>query len=118
MYNLAQLLKTQGDEMEQRARQAEKDAREMADPTQRAKAVIREDLARYPLRVGPSSIHRFGVFTPGRISAGRKIIPYTGELISRREAVRRSSVARTYLLRLNDYRCVDGSAGGSGAELI
>jgi len=118
MYNLAQLLKAQGDEMERRACEAETDSEEMADSAQVAQAVIREDLTQYPLRVGPSRIHRFGVFTLRRIPADKKIVKYTGELISRREIVKRSSCDRTYLLRLNSYWCVDGSVGGSGAELI
>jgi len=116
MYNLAQLLKAQGKEMERRARQAETDSREMV--ARRAKALIRTDLARYPLRVGASSIHRFGVFALERIPAGRKIIPYLGKMVRRRECLRGRATSRTYLLKLNAHWCVDGSVGGSGAELI
>jgi uncharacterized protein len=118
MYNLAQLFKAQGKEMERRARQAYKDAREIADPAEVARAVIRTDLARYPLRVGTSSIHRFGVFSLERIPGGSKIIPYLGKLVSRRECLRGGATSRTYLLKLNAYWCIDGSTGGSGAELI
>src|SRR5262249_9242853 len=75
-YNVAQLFKAQGKEMERRARQAEKDAREIADPAYLARAVIHTDLARYPLRVGTSSVPRFGVFALERIPAGSEIIPY------------------------------------------
>ena len=118
MFNLARLLKAQGREMQQRARQAEKDARQMGDPKQLAKAVVREDLARYRLRIGPSRVNRFGVFALEPIPAARKIIPYTGELIGRRASVRRGAGGRTYLVRINDYWRLDGSVGGSGAELI
>jgi tetratricopeptide (TPR) repeat protein len=48
MYNLAQLFKVQGKEMERRARQTEKDAREITDPATLARNVIHADLARYP----------------------------------------------------------------------
>jgi uncharacterized protein len=118
MYNLAQLFKAQGKEMERRARQTEKDAREIGDPAKIARAVIRADLARYPLRVGISSIHRFGVFTLEAIPAGNKIIPYIGKLVSRHECSKGRSGSRTYLLKLNAYWFIDGSVGGSGAELI
>ena len=90
----------------------------MGDPKQFAKAVVREDLARYRLRIGPSRVHRFGVFALEPIPTDRKIIPYTGELIGRRAAVRRGAGGRTYLMRINDYWLLDGSVGGSGAELI
>ena len=118
MFNLAMLLRTQAQEMEQRARCAEKDAREMSDPVQIAKAIIRQELARYRLRTGPSRIHRFGVFAMDSIPDGQKIIPYTGELVSRFKWRGRGSSTRTYLLRLDKYWILDGSVGGSGAELI
>jgi len=118
LFNLAELLKAQAKEMEQRARQTERDAREMADARHTAEATLRQGLGRYRLRVGPSRIHRFGIFAEESIAPGRKIIPYLGEFISRRERVRRSSGARTYLLRLDSYWSIDGSTGGSGAELI
>jgi tetratricopeptide (TPR) repeat protein len=118
MFNLAQLLKAQSIEMEQRARRAESDAREMANPRELGKAAIRADLARYRLRVGSSRIHRFGIFAEERIAAARKIIPYTGTLISTHKMDDRGLAARTYLLKLNRYWRLDGSVGGSGAELI
>src|SRR6185436_6108636 len=114
LYNLAQLFKAQSKEMERRARQTEKDAREIADPAELARAVIRTDLARYPLRVGTSSIHRFGVFALEQIPAGSEIIPYLGKLVSRRECEKGRATSRTYLLRFNAYWCIDGSVGGTG----
>jgi hypothetical protein len=118
MHNLAQLLKAMSREMEQRARQTEKDAREMTAPAEAAKAVIREDLMRYRLHVAQSRIHRFGVFALEHIPANRRIIPYIGEMVGRRESVLRGAGARIYLLRVDKYWRIDGSVGGSGAELI
>lgn len=73
----------------------------------------------FRLVVGASSIHRWGIYTGQRIPARRKIIEYTGERISRREAKRRSVERElTYLFTLDSYWCVDGAVGGSGAEFI
>ena len=118
MFNLSRLLRAQAKEMEQRARRAESDARQMAEPRETAKAVIRQELARYALRTGASRIHRFGVFAEETIPAEEKIIPYTGELLSRRKRVGRASGTRTYLLKLDSYWVMDGAVGGSGAEMI
>jgi len=80
--------------------------------------------ARYRLRVGRSRVHGRGVFAAEPIPAGRKVMEYTGERISRRETRRRflrawrSRERHIYLARLNLYWAVDGSVGGSGAELI
>jgi SET domain-containing protein len=70
------------------------------------------------LSMRPSRVHRFGVFSEEPISAGEKVIEYTGERVSRSEAVRRCRKGLTYLYMLDSYRSIDGSAGGSGAELI
>ena len=118
MYNLAQLFKAMSKEMEQRARQTEKDAREMIEPAESAKAAIREDLSRYRLHIAQSRIHRFGVFAAESIPANKKIIPYTGKLIGRQGCVSNGSDERTYLVRLDKYWRIDGEFGGSGAELI
>ncbi len=58
------------------------------------------------------------MFALEHIPARRKVIEYTGERISRRETRRRSEDDLIYLFELNAYWCVDGSVGGSGAELI
>src|SRR5262245_33833938 len=83
LYNLAQRLKAQAKAMEQRARQTEKDAREMAAVGAHTAEATLQELARYRLRVSPSRIHRFGIFTEELIPSRRKVIPYLGELISR-----------------------------------
>jgi hypothetical protein len=116
VFNLAQLLKAEA--MEERALQVEQDAKEMAGPEALAKAAIREDCAKFKLSMRPSRVHRFGVFSEEPISAGEKVIEYTGERVSRSEAVRRCRKGLTYLYMLDSYRSIDGSAGGSGAELI
>jgi uncharacterized protein len=73
----------------------------------------------FRLRLAPSKIHRWGVYTREFIPAGRKVIEYLGERISRRETKRRSELAElTYLFTLDAYWTLDGSVGGSGAEYI
>lgn len=59
------------------------------------------------------------MFAGEEIPANRKVIEYTGELISRRETKRRAASAEhIYLFTVNPYWCKDGSVGGSGAEYI
>ena len=75
-------------------------------------------LACYRLSARPSAIHRLGVFAEEAIPSGRKVIEYTGERISQREAERRWNPAQSYLFDLNDKYQLDGAIGGSGAEYI
>jgi SET domain-containing protein len=79
---------------------------------------IVERHACFRLSVRPSAIHRWGVYAEERIPAGRKIIEYTGERVSRRETKRRSEGPLNYMFTLDSYWAVDGSVGGSGAEFI
>jgi len=78
----------------------------------------------FRLRIRHSGIHGFGVFAQAAIPKGRDVIEYTGERVSRVEARRRFVRAwqtrerRIYLAWLNTYWAIDGSCGGSGAELI
>ncbi len=72
----------------------------------------------FHLRIARSRIHRWGVYAAEPIPPRRKVIEYTGERISRRETKRRGSLRLTYLFTLDDYWTIDGSVGGSGAELI
>ncbi len=72
----------------------------------------------FKLRIGPSKIHRWGVYAAEDIPPRRKVIEYTGERISRRETKRRGNGPRTYLFTLDDYWTIDGAVGGSGAEFI
>jgi len=79
---------------------------------------IDPQFACFRLRLGRSGIHDRGVYAAERIPAKRKVIEYTGERISRRETRRRGLGERTYLFTLDNYWTLDGSVGGSGAELI
>lgn len=79
---------------------------------------INPKYASFRLRIAPSAIHRWGVYAEERIPAGRKVMEYTGERISRRETKRRSERPLNYLFTLDKYWCLDGSVGGSGAEFI
>jgi uncharacterized protein len=79
----------------------------------------------FRLRVRRSPIHRFGVFALKAIPAHRKVIEYTGELISAREWRKRNRRRRlagrrrpVYYFRLNRHWGIDAAVGGSGAELI
>jgi uncharacterized protein len=72
----------------------------------------------FRLRVGPSTIHRWGVYAAESIPANRKVIEYTGERISRRETKKRSERPLNYIFTLDAYWSIDGSVGGSGAEFI
>ena len=71
------------------------------------------------MKLARSKIHRWGVYATERIPAGRKVIEYTGERISRRETKRRADgTDLIYLFTLDPYWTIDGSVGGSGAEYI
>ena len=72
----------------------------------------------FRLEIRQSSIHHRGVFALEPIPAGRKVIEYTGERISRRETKRRGTGRITYLFTLDSYWTLDGAVGGSGAEII
>lgn len=83
-----------------------------------ATGTINLERACYRLSVRPSAIHRMGVFADEPIPPRRKVIEYTGERISQREAERRWNPTHSYLFDLNDRSQLDGAIGGSGAEYI
>jgi SET domain-containing protein len=87
-------------------------------PQSTARPAINPTYAKFALKLKASRIHRWGVFAAEDIPANRKVIEYTGEKINRKETKRRSDAKLTYLFALNDYWCLDGSVGGSGAEFI
>ena len=72
----------------------------------------------FRLSIRKSRIHRWGVYTKERIDPHRKVIEYTGERINRLEAKRRDHPKYTYLFAIDAYWTIDGSVGGSGAEII
>ncbi|MEQ1885472.1 MAG: SET domain-containing protein-lysine N-methyltransferase [Bryobacteraceae bacterium] len=72
----------------------------------------------YRLRIGPSKIHRYGVYAEENIPANRKVIEYTGERLNRKETKARDRGKYTYLFAVDNYWTLDGAVGGSGAEII
>lgn len=77
------------------------------------------------LRVDRSKIDRLGVFADEPIPRDTKVIRYTGEKITNRQAERRwarrllaGKNPRVYTIQLNRHWAVDGAVGGSGAEFI
>jgi tetratricopeptide (TPR) repeat protein len=118
LHNLAALLRAQADALEARGERLAAEAAEVRDPRVRAQARIRKERTRFALEARPSRIHRFGIFAAQDLPAKAALIEYTGERVARREAVRRWSANRTYLLKLDDHWRLDGSVGGSGAEFI
>lgn len=81
-----------------------------------ASPAIDQRYACFRLRLDQSRIHRWGVYADEPIPPGRKVIEYTGDRISRHEAKRRQETH--YLFQVDSYWTIDGSVGGSGAELI
>ncbi len=86
---------------------------------------IDRQFAAFPLRVKTSAIDRRGVFAEARIPARRKVVEYTGEKVTVRQAalrVRRILLGkgpkRLYIARMNRRYAIDGGVGGSGAEFI
>lgn len=72
----------------------------------------------YRLKFRNSRIHGRGVFAAEDIPANRKVIEYTGERISAKQADKRGHGHCTYYFSLDRYWVLDGSVGGSGAEFI
>jgi SET domain-containing protein len=72
----------------------------------------------FRLSVGPSKIHRYGVYAAEPIPAHRKVIEYTGERLNRKQAKDRDRGTYTYLFAVDAYWTLDGAVGGSGAEII
>lgn len=80
---------------------------------------IDANYACFGMKLGRSKIHRWGVYATEYIPAGKKVIEYTGEKISRRETKQRGNESKfTYLFTLDAYWTIDGAKGGSGAEYI
>jgi len=79
----------------------------------------------FRLTIRASPIHRRGVFAAEAIPAHRKVIEYAGERITQKQAVERylrlckaGKKRLTYLFHVRRNLVVDGSVGGSGAEII
>ncbi len=74
--------------------------------------------SRYKLVMGPSGMHRWGVFAGEAIPKGRKVIEYAGLWVNAREARRRMARPRVYLYRFDDEWAVDGAVNGNGSQYI
>jgi SET domain-containing protein len=83
-----------------------------------AQPQIQTEYAVFRLKIAKSKIHRWGVYADEVIPANRKVIEYTGERISRRETKIRADRPLNYIFTLDSYWCIDGAAGGSGAQYI
>ena len=75
------------------------------------------------LEIRQSAIQGRGGFAAQPIKKGTKIIEYTGERISQREADRRyddASMKRhhTFLFSLDNGKCIDAAVGGNDARFI
>ncbi len=91
----------------------------MACPEQPLTPRLDPHFCNFRLRIGTSSIHRWGIYAEQDIPKNRKVIEYTGERISRRESKRRADLrGDVYLFTLDDYWNIDGAVNGSGAEFI
>jgi SET domain-containing protein len=79
--------------------------------------------ARYPrLVVARSQIHGLGLFAGEDIDWGQRLIEYDGQLVSKREALRRrrfyDSIGFTCLMEFGDGRAIDGLFGANEARFI
>lgn len=84
-----------------------------------ARPQLRKEYCNFQLEVRPSKIHRWGVFALEPIPKGRKVLEYTGELVSRKEGKKRAESNQIHcLFTLDPYWYLDGAVGGSGAEFV
>jgi uncharacterized protein len=72
----------------------------------------------FKLSIRKSKIHRYGVYAKEAIPANRKVIEYTGQRLTTKEADDREEGEYTYLFELDKDTTIDGAVGGSGAEII
>lgn len=79
---------------------------------------VNSRFAWYRLQIRRSRIHSLGVFALEDIPAGKRVIEYTGRRLSIEQAVDLGPPSDRYLVRLSRGWIADGSAGGSGAELV
>ncbi|MGB8542518.1 MAG: SET domain-containing protein-lysine N-methyltransferase [Candidatus Acidiferrales bacterium] len=74
--------------------------------------------AYFDLRIGRSSLHRYGVFALEDIPRGRRVIEYTGKRLSYEEVWHLEAPDDIYIANMNAQWFLDGSSGGSGAQFI
>ncbi len=84
-----------------------------------ARPQLKPEYCNFQLEVRPSKIHRWGVFALEAIPKGKKVMEYTGELVSRKEGKKRSESNQIHcLFTIDPYWYIDGAVGGSGAEFV
>lgn len=81
--------------------------------------------AAYALRIRRSRIQGWGVYAMEAIPTRRKVIEFTGERLTLRQALarlrktcRNPRTRRVSIFRLNRYWRIDPAYGGSGAEYV
>jgi SET domain-containing protein len=79
---------------------------------------INPKAARFRLRIGRSTLHRYGVFALEDIPSGRRVLEYTGKRLGVLQALNIGVPGDTYIASMNSRWCVDGRTGGSGGEFI
>jgi uncharacterized protein len=86
---------------------------------------VRPQFAAYDLGVRRSRIHGYGVYARQAIAPRRKVIEYSGERLTLRQAIARcrkvcgpGGSKHLSIFRMNRSWLVDGAVGGSGAELV
>jgi SET domain-containing protein len=75
------------------------------------------------IQVRRSGVHGKGVFAVAPIAAGDKVIEYTGEVITWKEALRRhphdpADPNHTFFFHIDDKHVIDAKVGGNAARWI
>jgi SET domain-containing protein len=75
------------------------------------------------IQVRRSGVHGKGVFAVAPIAAGERVIEYTGELITWKEALRRhphdpADPNHTFFFHIDDKHVIDAKVGGNAARWI
>lgn len=98
---------------------------QMTQPRSAKSPEIDLKFARFALRIRKSRIQGWGVYAAEAIPPRRKVIEYTGERLSPRQAFRRlretclnPRTRKLTMYRVSRYWRIDGAVGGSGAERV
>ena len=70
------------------------------------------------LEFRPSSIHGQGSFAAEPIRAGRLILEYVGEKITKNESLRRCEAGNAFIFELDDEWDIDGGVGWNPARFL
>ena len=70
------------------------------------------------LELKPSPIHGLGAFARAPIRAGRLVIEYVGEEISKAESARRCEAGNTFIFELDEEWDIDGGSGWNPARYL